>query len=145
MSNSAVAQPAFTLNAVENQTLTSSVALTGRFLIAGLFILSGLSKVAAPEATISYIQSSGLPFATLGYLGAVAVELGAATALLVGFQTRLVATVMAVFTLVTAFAFHAHFGDQNQFIHFFKNISIVGGLLQVAAFGGGRFSLDARN
>jgi putative oxidoreductase len=51
---------------------------------------------------------------------------------------------MAGFTLVTAFAFHFNLGDQNQFIHFFKNLSIAGGLLQVAAFGGGALSLDAR-
>jgi putative oxidoreductase len=49
-----------------------------------------------------------------------------------------------VFTLATAVFFHNHFGDQNQFIHFFKNIAIAGGLLHVIAFGGGRVSLDGR-
>ena len=54
------------------------------------------------------------------------------------------AGVLFVFTLATAVFFHNHFGDQNQFIHFFKNIAIAGGLPYVIAFGGGRVSLDAR-
>ena len=136
MSNAAVAQ--------SNPALTGAVPVLGRVLIAGLFVLSGLSKIVAPAATIGMIQASGLPFPMLGYVGSIAVELGASTALVLGFQTRLVALVMAAFTLVTAFAFHTNFADVDQFIHFFKNISIIGGLLQVAAFGGGRFSLDAR-
>jgi len=141
---SAVAIAPSKLDTFNNARLSDGVAILGRVLIACLFILSGASKLAAPAAAISMIQAAGLPFATLGYLGAVAVELGASTALILGYHTRLVAAVMATFTLTTAFAFHAHFGDQDQFIHFFKNISIVGGLLQIAAFGGGRFSLDAR-
>jgi putative oxidoreductase len=52
---------------------------------------------------------------------------------------------MAVFTLATAIFFHRNFADQNQMIHFLKNIMITGGLLQVAHFGAGRFSLDARD
>ncbi|GLK82815.1 LysR family transcriptional regulator [Ancylobacter defluvii] len=118
--------------------------LAGRLLIAPLFLLSGISKLSAPAATIGMIASSGLPLATLGFVAAVLVEVVGSVALIVGYRTRLVATVMALFTLATALAFHANLGDQNQFIHFFKNISIVGGLLQIAAFGAGRFSLDAR-
>jgi putative oxidoreductase len=53
-----------------------------------------------------------------------------------------VAIVMAVFTLATAVFFHNNFADQNQMIHFLKNIAIAGGLLQVAAFGAGALSVD---
>ena len=52
--------------------------------------------------------------------------------------------VIAIFTLATALFFHNNFADQNQMIHFLKNVAIVGGLLQVAAFGAGALSLDAR-
>jgi putative oxidoreductase len=57
----------------------------------------------------------------------------------------LAATVLAVFALITALIFHSALADQNQMIHFFKNFAMAGGLLQVAAFGGGRLSLDWRN
>ena len=74
---------------------------------------------------------------------ALIIELGGGVLLVVGYQARLVAAVLAVFSLATAFAFHANFGDQNQMIHFLKNFAIAGGLLQVVAFGAGRFSVDA--
>ena len=65
--------------------------------------------------------------------------------LVLGFRARVVAFAMAVFVLATAVFFHRNFADQNQIIHFLKNIMIIGGLLQIAHFGAGRYSLDARN
>jgi putative oxidoreductase len=41
-------------------------------------------------------------------------------------------------------SFHANFADQNQMIHFLKNVMMAGGLLQIVAFGAGAFSLDTR-
>lgn len=120
------------------------LAATGRVLIAAIFIISGLNKIADPAATIGYIESAGLPFAPAALIVAALIEVGGGFALIAGFRTRFTALVMAGFTLVAALAFHAHFADQNQFIHFFKNIAMAGGLLQIAAFGGGRFSLDRR-
>lgn len=116
----------------------------GRLLIAILFLLSGLSKIAAPAAIIGYIGSVGLPAPQLGYAIALIVEIGGGLLLLVGFQTRIVALVLAVFTVAAALAFHHDFADQNQMIHFLKNIAITGGLIQVASFGAGSLSLDAR-
>ena len=121
-----------------------AAALAGRLLLSAIFIISGLSKLAAPAATIGYIQSVGLPLAPLGFAFAVAVEVLGGFALIAGYRSRLVAAVLAVFTLATALVFHNDLADQNQFIHFFKNIAMVGGLLQVVAFGAGRFSLGAR-
>jgi putative oxidoreductase len=120
------------------------VALFGRFLIGLLFILSGVSKAAAPSGTIAYIASSGLPLPDLGYVMALIVELGLTTLFIIGYKTRLVAGVLGIFTIVTAFAFHFQLADQNQFIHFFKNISIAGGMFQVFVFGGGALSVDGR-
>jgi putative oxidoreductase len=124
-------------------TAASVAATTGRFLIATIFLLSGISKLATPAGTIGYIASAGLPFPELAYAVAVTVEVGLATALLFGFQTRSVAAVIALFSLATAFGFHSNLADQNQFIHFFKNVAIAGGLLQVIAFGAGAYSVDA--
>ena len=122
----------------------SVASLVGRVLLSTIYLLSGLSKVAAPAATIGYISSAGLPFAPLGFAIAVAVEILGGAALIAGYRTRFVAAVLAVFTVATALAFHNHLADQDQFIHFFKNIAMTGGLLQVFAFGAGRFGLDAR-
>jgi putative oxidoreductase len=114
----------------------------GRVLLSALFILSGIGKVSAPAATMAYIQSAGLPLPEVSYGMALAAELGCGTLLLVGFFTRPVAALLAVFTLATALVFHHNFADQNQLIHFLKNVSISGGLLYVAVFGAGRLSLD---
>ena len=118
----------------------NALAFGGRVLLAAIFVLSGLAKVTAPDATIGHIQSAGLPFPQLALAAAVLTELGGGLALIAGYRTRLVALLLAAFSLVTAFAFHNALGDQNQFIHFFKNVAMAGGLLQVAAFGGGRIA-----
>jgi putative oxidoreductase len=60
-----------------------------------------------------------------------------------GYRARAVALGVALFTLATALSFHRHLADQNQMIHFFKNIMIIGGLLQIASFGAGPLSIDA--
>jgi putative oxidoreductase len=122
----------------------STAALVGRTLLSAIFLISGLGKLAAPAATIGYIASAGIPFPQIGLAIAIGTELLGGLALVAGFHTRAVAGLLGVFCLATALLFHTHFGDQNQFIHFFKNIAMAGGMLQVVAFGGGRFSLDAR-
>ncbi|EHP38514.1 DoxX family protein [Cupriavidus basilensis OR16] len=93
---------------------------------------------------IGYIQSVGLPLPQVALAIAIAVELVGGIALVLGYRTRVVAAILAVFSVATALAFHANLADQNQFIHFFKNIAMAGGLLQIVVYGAGRFSLDAR-
>ncbi|MEO3723437.1 DoxX family protein [Pseudomonas syringae] len=122
----------------------ASAALIGRVLLSVIFILSGFSKLAAPAMMIGYIGSVGLPLPQVALAVAIIVEIGGGLALIAGYRTRTVAAVLALFSVFTALAFHSALADQNQFIHFFKNIAMAGGLLQVVAFGAGRFSLDAR-
>jgi len=118
--------------------------LVGRILISAIFLLSGISKIAAPGAMIGYITSAGLPLPQAGLAIAIIVEVAGSIALILGFHARWTAAILAIFTIATALAFHNRLSDQDQFIHFFKNIAMTGGLLQVVAFGAGRFSLDAR-
>lgn len=125
-------------------TVSDFAATGGRLLMAAIFLLSGWSKLGDPAGTAAYISSFGLPFPQAEAYLAMFVELIGGAMLLFGFRTKLAASVLALFTLATALIFHSALGDQNQFIHFFKNIAIVGGLLQVIAFGSGRLSLDAR-
>jgi putative oxidoreductase len=143
MSNQTYAASGVVPSAVPS-AITTIVPAVGRVLISTIFILSGLSKLAAPAMTIGYIQSVGLPLPSLAYGIAAFIEIVGGITLLVGYRTRITAGVLFVFALATAVFFHNHFGDQNQFIHFFKNVAIAGGLLHVIAFGGGRVSLDGR-
>ena len=140
--NANIAQATAVQNA--SDTKQASAALIGRVLLSVIFILSGFSKLAAPAMMIGYIGSVGLPLPQVALALAIIVEIGGGLALIAGYRTRTVAAVLAAFSVVTALAFHNALADQNQFIHFFKNIAMAGGLLQVVAFGAGRFSLDAR-
>jgi len=125
-------------------TSANAAAVLGRVLISAIFVLSGLSKLTAISGTMGYIAAAGLPLAPVALAVAIAIEVLGGLALIVGFKTRWVAAALALFSVVTALAFHSNLGDQNQFIHFFKNIAMAGGLLQIVAFGGGALSLDAR-
>ena len=120
------------------------IAALGRVLIAAIFLYSGFGKIMAPEGTQAYIAAAGLPLPIVGYVLAVIVEVGGGLLLLIGYQTRLVALIIALYSIVAALAFHSQFADQNQLIHFMKNFCIAGGLLQIVAFGAGSMSVDAR-
>jgi putative oxidoreductase len=71
------------------------------------------------------------------------VEMGGGALLVVGYRARPVALIVALFALATAIFFHRNFADQNQMIHFLKNVMIAGGLLQIVYFGAGPMSIDA--
>ncbi len=124
-------------------TLRNSTELLGRILLSTLFLMSGLGKIAAYSATAGYMASVGLPSALLPLV--ILTEVGGAIAIVTGWKTRIVAILMAGYTVLTALIFHNHFADQNQMIHFMKNISIAGAFLTLAANGAGRYSLDARS
>jgi putative oxidoreductase len=127
-----------------NTNNTATLSLIGRVLLAFLFVFSGIGKIAAPAATMGYISAMGLPLPALALGGAIAVEVVGGLMLAFGLYTRTTALILAAFTVVTGLVFHSAIGDQNQLIHLLKNFSIAGGLLQVAAFGAGALSLDAR-
>ena len=121
-----------------------TLALIGRILIAAVFLFSGLGKLAAPAATIGYIAALGLPAPTLGYVVAMVLELVGGVLMIAGYQTRLIAALLAAYSIITALIFHHAFGDQNQIFHFLKNLAMAGGLIQVVVFGAGAYSLDSR-
>jgi len=118
--------------------------LIGRVLIGLPFAMSGLGKLAAFGPTTAMIAAAGLPVPPLAYIVAVALELGGGLLLIAGYQVRSVALALAVFCVAAGVAFHNNFADQNQMIHFLKNVMMAGGLLQIAAFGAGALSLDER-
>ena len=123
--------------------------LAGRILIALIFVLSGFGKITGFEGAVGYIVSKGLPLPQLAAVGAIVIELGGGIMLVLGWKARWAAAAMLVFTALTALIFHNFWAVpadqvQGQMINFMKNISIMGGLLYVVAYGSGPLSVDGR-
>lgn len=125
-----------------NSPFKASADLMGRIAIAILFLLAGTQKVQYFDGSAQYMASVGLPDFLLPAV--IALEILGALTIIVGYQTRIIAFILAGFTATTAIIFHNNFSDQIQFLMFFKNIAIAGGFLILAAHGPGRYSLDAR-
>ncbi len=122
--------------------MTSFTHLAGRILLALIFILAGIGKIKDPAGTIGYMQSAGLPGILLW--PTIALELLGGLAIIVGFQTKLVAYALAIFTIVAAALFHSNFGEQMQMMLFLKDIAIAGGLFLLAASGATALSVDRK-
>lgn len=114
----------------------------GRLLMSLIFILGGASKFGDLAGTGAYMQSAGVPAALA--IPAAAFELLAGLAILAGWQTRIVAPLLAGFCVLTGLLFHKNFGDQVQMVMFMKNLAMAGGFLILYANGAGAMSLDAR-
>ncbi len=122
--------------------LPNVATLAGRAFIAAIFLISGFGKIGAYEATQGYMSAMGVPGGLLPAV--IAFEIAAGLAVLVGWQTRIAAFLLAGFSLVTAVLFHGDLSDQMQSILFWKNVAIAGGFLFLVAHGAGAWSLDAR-
>lgn len=129
--------------------LKDLAAPAGRAALALIFILSGVQKIGGYAATQGYMEFMGVPGGLLPLV--IAVELGAGIALLLGWQARIAAFLLAGFSVLSGLIFHLvpSFGlegmaAQAETIGFLKNVSIAGGLLVVTALGAGPWSLDAR-
>ncbi len=119
------------------------VTLVGRVLIGLIFVMSGVSKIADPQGTQQYMAAMGITTATTFlYAGAVFVEVAGGLSVVLGVWAKWGAAALIVFMIPTTLMFHMNFGDQNQTIHFMKNLAMIGGLLYVATYGSGRLSID---
>jgi putative oxidoreductase len=132
-----------------NDTLQNPLALAGRILLALMFVLAGFSKIAGFAGTVGYMQSKGMPAAEVLAALTILLEVGGGLALMFGFQTRWAALALAAFTLLASMIFHnfwavAEAQKMVQNLMFMKNVSIIGGMLVLGAFGPGAWSLDAR-
>ena len=120
----------------------NAIEVLGRIFLSTIFLIEGINKIFHYEGTIQYMESFGVP----DYLAipAIILEILFPLLLIIGYQTKLSALVLAIFALTTALIFHTDFADQTQFISFFKNIAITGGFLIIFAKGAGKFSVDYR-
>ncbi|WP_426148382.1 DoxX family protein [Polaromonas sp. DSR2-3-2] len=128
-------------------SLQNPLSLIGRALLALLFIPAGFSKIGGFAKTAEYIASKGVPFQEVAAAAAIGIELGLGLLLLIGWQTRWAALGIALFTVVITFIFHNFWAVPAEQVmaqqqSFFKNIAVVGGLLTVAAYGAGAWSVD---
>lgn len=118
------------------------LSFIGRVLLSFIFIVSGIAKWLDPAGTQAMIANAHLPLPQVAYVVALVVEIGLGSALLLGFRAQWAAAGLAVFTFITALAFHSDLSDPLQLAMFLKNITIIGGLLIVIAFGPGGLSVD---
>jgi putative oxidoreductase len=123
-------------------TVKNATELAGRTLLSVLFLLSGVGKLGAYAATGAYMSSAGVPSILLPIV--IVTEVFGAIAVVLGWQTRVAASLLAGYSLLAALVFHTNFADQIEMIMFLKNVSIAGGFLLLVANGAGPLSLDRR-
>jgi len=124
--------------------------LVGRILLASLFLVAGIRKLMAPAASAGYFAKLGFPMTDVLVWVVIAVEIGGALLLILGWKARWAAYALAIFTVIATFAAHRfwEFGDAAQYNaqlnNFLKNLAVIGGMLILAATGPGPNSVDGR-
>ncbi len=132
-----------------NTNLQNSAALAGRILLALIFIISGYGKIGAFAGTAGYMASKGLPMVAVLLPLTILIELGGGLLIAIGWKARWAAAVIFLFLIPVTLVFHNPVGldaaqAQQQMINLLKNVSIMGGMLGLFAFGPGGFSFDAK-
>ena len=114
--------------------------LCARILISILFFLNGIFKIMNYDGAISWIESYGIPGVLI--IPAIILEILGPILIILGYKTKITASILGVFCLVTAIIFHNDFNNQMQLTSFLKNIAIAGGFLFLVINGSKKFSLD---
>ena len=114
--------------------------LIGRILISALFLISAFNKIFNLEGSMSWMEGFGVP----GFFifPAIAIEMILPVLVIVGYQARIAAGILAIFCLATAFIFHFDFSNQSQLISFLKNIGLAGGFLFIVVNGTKEWAVD---
>ena len=114
--------------------------LIGRVLISALFLISAFNKIFNLEGSMNWMEGFGVP----GFFifPAIAIEIILPVLVIVGYQARIAAGILAIFCLTTAFLFHFDFSDQSQLVSFLKNIGLAGGFLFIVANGTKDWAVD---
>lgn len=131
-----------------SNTSTSIIPLFGRILLSSVFILSGISKITSFAMEEGYVVSRHLPLPAVALTIALIIELAGGFAILAGLYARFTAWILFLYMIPTTFLFHnfwtmSGMDRYDNTIHFQKNLAIMGGLLLLAAFGAGAYSVDS--
>ena len=118
------------------------IEVLGRIFLSAIFLIEGINKIFNYEDTIEYMESFNVP--GLFAIPTIILEILFPLLLIIGYQTKLSALVLAIFTLATALIFHTDFTNQMQLISFLKNFAIAGGFLILFINGAGKYSIDQR-
>ena len=120
--------------------MSNLIDLLGRFLISALFLLSAYNKIFSIDGTMGWMEGFGIP----GFLlyPTIVIEIILPLFIIIGYQARLSAGLLAIFCLATAFIFHFNFENQSEIISFLKNIGLAGGFLFIVANGTRDWSID---
>ena len=116
------------------------VEFFGRILLSALFLIEGLGKISMQEEVIMYMEEYGVP--GILFIPATALEVLFPLLLIVGYKTKWVASIMALFTFAVAIIFHTDFSEGMQMMFFLKDIAIAGGFMIIVAYGPSKISLD---
>jgi putative oxidoreductase len=134
---------------MRSDTWHSIAALVGRIALSAIFLLSGFNKITNWSGTADHMAHEGMVAVPVFLAGAIAFEVLGGLSLLLGVYGRVGAAALIAFLIPATLIFHDFWAvdpaqQQNQMIHFLKNVAIMGGLLTVVAHGTGRFSVDRR-
>ena len=127
--------------------LADVVILLARIMIGLIFVMSGWPKLMNYSGTVAGIAKRGVPD-FLAYL-APPVEFFGGLAIMLGLFTEAAAILMVVFTIIATITSHRfwEFSDPAQYraqnTNFFKNVTMIGGMLLLFVTAGGRYSVDA--
>ena len=122
--------------------MANLIDFLGRILISALFLISAYNKIFSIDGTMSWMEGYGIP----GFLlyPTIALEIILPLFIIIGYQARLSASLLATFCIATAFLFHYDFVDQMQTIAFLKNLGLAGGFLFIVANGTREWAVDRK-
>ena len=122
--------------------MTNFIDLIGRIFISSVFLLSGYNKFFNFDATVTWMEGFGVSGLLLW--PTIILEIILPFFIIIGYQTKVSAIVLALFSLITAIIFHSDFTNQMQVIAFFKNLGLTGGFMFIAIHGPKDWAFDKK-
>ena len=116
------------------------IEIFGRIFLSAVFLIAGVNKIFNYEGTTAYMESFGVP--GFLYIPAIILEILFPLLIVIGYQTKISALIMAIFSVSLAIIFHTDFSNQMQVMSFLKNFAIAGGFIIIFVNGPSRWSID---